>query len=159
MRKDLDERLVKEFPLLYRDRNLGKRNHKDSLMPYGFSCGDGWFQLIYDLSGELEPIIHSMSYKQRLKNLFIEIYNYITKFFGIKLLELDDSFPRAVQVKEKFGGLRFYIEPHNKELTKIIHRYEELSFHTCMACGKAGSLRKNRGWWTTSCDECCKNKS
>lgn len=66
------------------------------------------------------------------------------------------------QVKEKFGGLRFYmnsyesdgdngVEDRNK-LRKMIREAEEKSFKICEECGKPGSLRAG-GWLRTLCDE------
>jgi len=64
----------------------------------------------------------------------------------------------VTQVKEKFGGLRFYIEiptespVEPKDIYKIISKYEKLSYYTCEKCGNEGKLRTN-GWHTTLCDE------
>lgn len=63
----------------------------------------------------------------------------------------------ALQVKEKFGGLRFYIKGETEEnfekIQKIIHEAEVKSFRTCETCGKPGSL-KTKGWCYVSCDNC-----
>jgi hypothetical protein len=56
------------------------------------------------------------------------------------------------QVKEKFGGLRFYINAGTDEIHDIISKYEELSYKTCEECGETGELRKDLGWWKTQCD-------
>lgn len=57
----------------------------------------------------------------------------------------------VVQVKEKLGGLRFYIDGDN-DLCKIIHSFEEQSFHICEVCGEAGEVR-DLPWVTTLCQE------
>ena len=44
-------RLNSNFPVLYRDKD---RSKLESAMYWGFQCGDGWFQLIYDLSVAIE---------------------------------------------------------------------------------------------------------
>lgn len=59
---------------------------------------------------------------------------------------------RIDQVKEKFGGLRFYVETIPEGGRDIITKYENLSNTTCEKCGKAGVLRKG-GWLSTLCDE------
>lgn len=56
------------------------------------------------------------------------------------------------QVKEKFGGLRFYIDLTPEGGNEIISKYEALSYKTCEKCGKDGMLRKG-GWIQTLCDE------
>jgi hypothetical protein len=56
------------------------------------------------------------------------------------------------QVKEKFGGLRFYIGQGNNEIFARIEEASELSLQTCQDCGKPGVLRGG-GWIQTLCDE------
>ena len=58
------------------------------------------------------------------------------------------------QVKEKFGGLRFYVGGASDEVHDIISRYEALSYETCEVCGEHGEVRKDAfGWWKTLCDK------
>ena len=56
-----------------------------------------------------------------------------------------------VQVKEKFGGLRFYIGGGNDTIFKIITKYETLSYSVCEDCGQPGQVRTG-GWIRTLCD-------
>lgn len=59
------------------------------------------------------------------------------------------------QIKEKFGGLRFYIGPNfSKRLYDMIDEAEKQSYHVCERCGKPGELRKDRSWLKTLCEEC-----
>jgi hypothetical protein len=58
------------------------------------------------------------------------------------------------QVKEKFGGLRFYIGCGSLEMFAAIDDAELESFKTCEDCGKPGELRRNRSWWRTLCGKC-----
>lgn len=61
------------------------------------------------------------------------------------------------QIKEKFGGLRFYIGSGNEKIWEIISKYESFSYTICEKCGKSGELRKDGGkrgrWWQTLCDK------
>lgn len=59
------------------------------------------------------------------------------------------------QVKEKFGGLRYYTNVVDAEVGKLIAEAEKKSFKTCEQCGEPGELRKG-GWLITLCDECSK---
>jgi len=59
---------------------------------------------------------------------------------------------QTCQVKEKFGGLRFYINSASDEVHKRISHAENLSYETCETCGEKGELRTNIGWHTTLCD-------
>lgn len=76
------------------------------------------------------------------------------------------------QIKEKFGGLRFYYGwgPSDKAVggdwdvsadipvsmfTDAVWRAESKASHTCEDCGKDGTLRDERSsWWATLCDDC-----
>ena len=66
---------------------------------------------------------------------------------------------KVVQVKEKFGTLRFYvdIESNEKEVVDKIHDLigdaEILTEKTCEMCGAPAKLRTG-GWWRTTCDKC-----
>ena len=69
--------------------------------------------------------------------------------------------PKASQVKEKFGGLRFYYDPTEIEITDqifdLVTRAETESYKICEECGKPGKLR-NKGWYVTLCNKCYKEK-
>ena len=87
-----------------------------------FDCGDGW-------AGILERLVASIA-------------------------ALDDLPPgfSIVQVKEKFGGLRFYVSCENDEIERLISDAERESFRTCEKCGAPGRLRDDRAWYTTLCE-------
>ena len=64
---------------------------------------------------------------------------------------------RIAQIKEKFGGLRWYDEgaPASiyRELQDIIDKYEELSYCTCICCGRPAT-KISQGWINPFCDRC-----
>ena len=98
-------------------------------------CDDGWFGLIWDLGLNLEPLVRDAA----------DCYH-------------------AVQVKEKFGGLRFYMNSYTEAMTFYIDKAEALAAKTCEICGTPGERRnihpKSRdgdvgfAWFRTFCDEC-----
>lgn len=62
---------------------------------------------------------------------------------------------RVAQVKEKFGGLRFYTCGEVSELLKeMIDTAEMLSYKTCECCGEPGIRRNNTYWIKTLCNTC-----
>ena len=108
------------------------RGHKlpitQNLMSFGFEHGDGWFVLVDNLSAL------------------------------ITLLDKrDGSETIAVQVKEKFGGLRYYVEGGTEAVWKAIEEAEALSERTCEWCGEPGKERGG-GWIYTLCDACWSKK-
>jgi hypothetical protein len=60
---------------------------------------------------------------------------------------------QVVQVKEKFGGLRFYINEGSREIHDRISEAEKLSHETCEICGKQGEMRTDIGWYSTLCNK------
>lgn len=57
------------------------------------------------------------------------------------------------QIKEKFGGLRFYINSASDEIFEEINKAEEKSFAVCEVTGNPGELRTDLGWYRTLSDE------
>lgn len=57
------------------------------------------------------------------------------------------------QVKEKFGGLRFYVGETTDEMRKLISAAENLSYETCEVCGGPGE-QTSTGWIKTLCAPC-----
>jgi len=60
--------------------------------------------------------------------------------------------PAVVQVKEKYAGLRVYLDVYVEEVEQVIIEAEKKSFKICETCGNPGKVRGKR-WWYTSCDE------
>jgi len=58
-----------------------------------------------------------------------------------------------LQVKEKFGGLRFYTGGGSAKLVTMIATAEALSVRTCEECGKPGRTVAPHGWVRTLCYE------
>jgi hypothetical protein len=67
-----------------------------------------------------------------------------------ELSEIDPKYDLQ-QVKEKFGGLRYYFQPSDPTLRNkmdaVIAKYEELASRTCEATGGPGVLMKSVGNW------------
>ena len=123
MNKKNTLKLYKDFPKLYKQHKLLP---SQTCMCWGFDCGDGWFDLIYNLSkaiSELEPNV------------------------------------QAVQVKEKFGGLRFYTDGTSEQVYKLINKIEAESYKICEECGTKENVSQNqKGWIKTLCNKCREKK-
>lgn len=61
---------------------------------------------------------------------------------------------RIEQIKEKFGMLRIYLNYSNDEIDAVLDKYEDISYHTCINCGKPAS-KLSKGWICPYCDDCC----
>lgn len=64
---------------------------------------------------------------------------------------------RIMQIKEKWGELRWYSGAAPREVYDIISKYEELSRRTCIRCGKPATLI-SKGWISPYCDCVKENK-
>jgi hypothetical protein len=56
------------------------------------------------------------------------------------------------QVKEKFGGLRFYYTGGDEHIRGLVSMAESMSEVTCEVCGSPGK-RDGNGWISTRCEE------
>lgn len=68
---------------------------------------------------------------------------------------VDDKF-EVLQVKEKFGGLRFYAHggwDADGRVDDLIHAAEKKSYETCETCGRPAKQR-GHGWIYTECWWC-----
>lgn len=149
--REKDQELCRKFPLLYRDRN-GDRSK--TLMVYGFSIKEGWYSIVYELSAALEPLIAAQLKSSLMFKSKVILYKAL-KYFGLKVVVPQKQSACAMQVKEKFGGLRFYMAgPQTKEMSYLIRQAEEKSFNTCEVCAAQGVLRTEKRWMLTLCDTC-----
>ena len=87
------------------------------------------------------------AFGERLCDEITEIlkeYNYLDKY-------------RVVQVKEKFGQLRWYDngspDGAYEKINDVLAKYEHLSERTCVMCGKPAT-KISTGWISPYCDEC-----
>jgi len=107
----------------------------------------------YNFYSELNFVEFNSGWNEIIKNLSEEIN---------KILGEDTKYFSVVQIKQKFGGLRYYYDIDydkidDEKLDKIkeaIEKAEEKSFQTCEICGNIGELKSNGYWIFTTCDEC-----
>jgi hypothetical protein len=157
MRKELDEALCAAYPLIFKDRH---ENMQNTAMCWGFECGDGWYNIIDTLCGMLTSEYRgAKSRYDHLAEVGIGNVLYGTKTVTQESLDeaktkLDEEtlkVPVAVQVKEKFGGLRFYVQAATDKHYNYISFAESMSYRTCEECGNPGKTYTD-GWHMTLCD-------
>ena len=141
MEKELQEYFYKTYPLLFSGKD---ESNTKTLMCYGMCCRKGWFRILDNLCASLEPKIRGWVDQNPDK----------------------ESHPRISQIKEKFGGFRFYMteislknvgEELSKEIYSLIAQAEEESYTVCEFCGVSGELRKDLPWKKTLCEKCYEN--
>lgn len=95
---------------------------QETCMCWGVACGDGWYDILDNLCGIVQQHVD---------------YH--------KLPQVE-----AVQVKEKFGGLRFYTNHTDDYIRGLIVMAESMSYFVCEECGDKGKLLR-KGWFMTLC--------
>lgn len=171
MTSKLDKQLCDKYPKIFKNRRSSPGN--DSLMRFGFECGDGWYHLLdclcnaltytYESSTDLRldgrPVPEGLSWKDPSHG------SYYWPYKGCPQIVAD-------QVKEKFGGLRFYyhfeydeeflkmaeLYPNTAEMIRkiqhnytngIVHAFEAASYMTCEITGLPGIMHIGGGWMRT----------
>lgn len=135
MREELDKALCEKYPKIFRDRNAPMNQ---TAMCWGFP-GDGWYHILDMLCGAIQD---------RCDN--------VKHFVDGKMVPVCPQVV-AVQVKEKFGTLRFYFDGGDDDIHGMVAMAEYMSARTCEECGKPGKLRPG-GWVRTLCDKHAKVK-
>jgi len=72
-----------------------------------------------------------------------------------RLYAIDKEY-EVLQIKEKFGGLRYYFRSSHRDrniMEAIVDEYERKSFETCEICGEHGvPIRTYTSWIKTLCE-------
>ena len=159
MRPELDAKLCADYPLIFQDRN---KPMNQTAMCWGFSCGDGWYNIIDTLcrllTSEYRSAKSQYEYwkdkvgqpKWSVKDPELVTQEYVDE----KKAKLDEEaakVPVASQVKEKFGGLRFYVQGATEKHWAYITFAESMSHRTCEECGAPGETYTD-GWHATLCE-------
>ena len=129
--KEKNKELCENFPFLL------PRNRWTGEPPEGFdftyteldAMPDGWRRAFGEQMCE------------EIKRELIKI-NYLDKY-------------RIVQIKEKFGQLRWYDFGANEAIYNIIRKYTKLSEKTCICCGEPAE-HIALGWISPFCEKCVK---
>jgi hypothetical protein len=121
---------TKDFNSLYKKyQHLFTTDNRRAFAMFGFECGEGWYTIIAQLIDHIDSYIK---------------HKYKDQPFDFQI----------VQIKEKFGGLRFYIDGGDSEIYELIRFAEELSYKTCEYCGSNEDIFRSKGWVITACLKC-----
>jgi hypothetical protein len=130
MNKELQNKLFEKYPKIFVQKDLSPQ---ETCMCWGISCGDGWYTLINELCADINNRLEN---KNRNKP------------------EEEHLVCQAVQVKEKFGGLCFYIYGGDEYIDGCISMAESISYHICTECGNKSNSINDRGWIHSLCLSC-----
>lgn len=164
MSPELTQNLFERYPLLFKNRHQGVHR---SLMGFGFAHDDGWYNLLNVLFG----LIYADYEQAKSRYAYLREHEGQAPYKGadvvsaveverarLKMANAEAALPQAVQVKEKFGTLRVYMDGCNEAVSAYITFAEALSGSTCEKCGAPGR-RQGRGWIRTLCDTHAKTQA
>ena len=151
-------------------------DQKDIVLPiqFGFECGNGWFMLLDELMSDIQNHIENVNRwckRGQHKYKMLETWSYNLRIrsghkqqFRKKLGEwLEKNAPKRYlppiyiqidQVKEKYGGLRFYYTGGDHTIDGMVSLAESLSYKICEDCGSTKDIGYTKGWIATMCKEC-----
>jgi hypothetical protein len=118
-----------------------KMHEKYPLMfaqPYGgFAVGEGWWPILEALCGNIQSHIDWWNKNRETRPVVEQVVVH--------------------QIKEKFGGLRFYYEGGDEQISGMVTMAEAWAYHSCETCGKPGKTT-SAGWIRVACEEHTKAK-
>jgi hypothetical protein len=177
MKQELDKLLCEKYPKMMVNRT---KPMMETCMCWGFECGDGWFNILDQLMGNIQ---HHIDWKEKQRAGAIKYNEMATqaKAGNFELFEEDmkalpndgykekrlaeivagdfrevpQSIPQVTldQVKEKFGTLRFYYTGGDDVIDGMVRMAESMTEVTCEECGNVGE-RRGGGWIHTFCNPC-----
>jgi len=128
MNDELTEQLYKNNPILFENNELS------------IDVGDGWFTIIDTLCSCICSEVDKLNGELIVCTDEKQMMQLQTKLFDAR-----NRLPRLVQIKEKFGGLRFYYSRNAENAERIdalVSFAENLCDRTCSHCGKPGKRLK-----------------
>ena len=144
MKQELDKLLCEKYPKMLVNRN---KPMTETCMCWGFECGDGWFQILDSLMGNIQ---HHIDWKEKQRGWAIR-FNSTAPPEDMR--PVPDVIPQVTldQVKEKFGTLRFYYTGGDDVINGMVRMAESMSAVTCEQCGNPGTTG-GQGWISTLCE-------
>lgn len=136
------ENLAKRWPDLFQKARVES-----------FETDIGWLSIIDVLCGLLSRRVEvaKSTLKYALENPDSKFTKSISELEASVATELE-NLPTIAQVKEKFGGLRFYVDGGTEEMHNYINFAEAMSVHVCEICGAPGKT-DGAGWVKTLCEK------
>jgi hypothetical protein len=123
------EEIIEKYPKIFQDYegNPGRSNWH--------GVPKGWLPIIDKLCGCIQD--------------YIDFHVSYTKAGQYKPTQVT-----CFQMKEKFGGLRFYTNGHDEVVEGMIKMAEHLCDNTCDQCGTEEDLGMTSGWISVLCRNC-----
>ena len=96
----------------------------------GLWVGKGWQPIVFSLCRQIDAYLKFVNTKHSQSPIKVTV----------------------AQIKEKFGGLRFYYDGGDQYISGMVQMAEIWAANTCEVCGDPGKQRSG-GWIKTLCDK------
>lgn len=155
MREELDKKLCETYPLIFRDRH---GDMSKTCMVWGMCVGDGWYNIIdalcANIQGRIDSRLESIKWAEKWNARVNDPELEWDAIVERKERPVPEPIEQVVatQVKEKFGGLRFYYFGGDDYIDGVVAMAESMSYRTCEECGAPGTST-NGGWIRVLCEE------
>ncbi len=126
---DTLDKLIEQYPIVF--KHLDKTDYHN--LP------SGWYKIVDRLCSELSAILEEA--------------------LEVNPESPDEPLFSVLQVKEKFGGLRFYYMMNTKDdelykrIQTAVDTAEDTSYSTCQITGNIGALCKDGSHYMTLCED------
>jgi len=165
--------LVKKYPEFFEYL----KEYQGPSMPvalFGIECGNGWFMLLDELMSGIQNHIKNknLNRDRELRSKFATRLNRLKYRLPYKRKQLKkilewviSKYPKGVehtspiyinQIKEKFGGLRFYYSGGDDYIDGMTSLAEDMSYNICEQCGSTENVGQTNGWISVMCEKCAK---
>lgn len=173
MSPELTRKLVEKYPKIFQLVTDPGPDPKHCISLFQFECGDGWFNILDALCsliqshidqrqrdidrissmnhmvaeyayGNRDPLLEYCRHNEKSVNFWAQS--------GFQQVPLPIAQVTATQVKEKYGGLRFYYNGGDDYVSAVVDMAEVMSDRTCEVCGAPGKPNSH-GWIVTRCDQ------
>lgn len=152
MNKELQNKLYDKYPSIFIEKDLPK---SESCMYWGIAVGPGWYDLIDRTCAKIMEIdtgkqVRFTQVKEKFAMLTIYFAVGDRSDFTIDNITTGESINVEGDDSDKEIN-----DLHNK-VYNIINTAAKESGTICEECGKPGTIRDDRHWMLTLCDECNK---
>lgn len=123
------EQLIQKYPKIF------KQYEGNPGMVNWYGVPQGWLSIIDKLCGAIQSYVDNT-----------------TRYINGN--PTNPPQPTLTQMKEKFGGLRFYMEDSDDYVEGMIRMAEYMCDNTCQDCGTEENLGVTSGWISVLCRNC-----
>ena len=164
--EEFENKMAEKYPCLFgEDKHFG-----------GFAIGEGWYFIIDELASQISSYTkwkrNTRAYQLRVARAKAQGREAVLRLVCKgktpshydeqrvdDIMDYDQDpivdkvdWIRVAQIKEKFGGLRFYYDGGDDHISGMVRMAEAWAGQTCETCGDKGKQRSG-GWIRTLCDK------